>query len=392
MSLVNSTDKNEQLDLEKQLTQLANNIKAWGHALGFQQVGICDIDLNQHKKALLSYLSSNYHGSMSYLDRNVDKRLDPNKLYPGTCRIISVRMNYLPPKAEFAKNLSQDKHAFISRYAIGRDYHKLMRNRLKKLGEKIKAHCSESDYRPFVDSAPVLEHGIAHKAGIGWTGKHTLTLNKEAGSWFFLGELFINLPLPVDQPSEDGCGSCTACISICPTQAIIEPYKLDARKCISYLTIEHKGTIDIKYRKAMGNRIYGCDDCQLVCPWNRYASVTTEKDFFRRECFTDVSLVTLFEWSEDEFLTKTQGSPIRRIGVHNWRRNISVAMGNAPYDPNISRCLLSALKQEKSEVLIEHYQWALEQQTLKKEKKTTVDNRQQERLIRIIQKGLPRDA
>lgn len=392
MSLVNSSEKNTQLDSEKQLTQLANNIKAWGQALGFQQVGICDIDLNQHKKALESYLSNGYHGSMDYLERNIDKRLSPNKLHPGTCRIISARMNYLPPRAEFAKTLSQDNHAFISRYAMGRDYHKLMRNRLKKLGEKIKEYCNELDYRPFVDSAPVLEHGIAQKAGIGWTGKHTLTLNKESGSWFFLGELFINLPLPIDQPSSDGCGSCTACMSICPTQAIIEPYKLDARKCISYLTIEHQGTIDVNYREAMGNRIYGCDDCQLVCPWNRYASVTTEKDFFKRECFTDVSLITLFQWSEEEFLTKTQGSPIRRIGIHNWRRNLSVAMGNAKYDPKIIDCLSNALKHEKSDVLIEHFGWAIEQQTLKKEKIKKVDNRQQNRLIRIIQKGLPRDA
>ncbi len=373
---------------EKQLTQLANNIKAWGRALGFQQVGICDIDLSQHKSLYLAYIEHGYQGSMHYLERNIDKRIKPNELHPNTCRIISVRMDYLPPDAKFAETLSNDKHAYISRYALGRDYHKVMRNRLKKLGEKIKQSCHELDFRPFVDSAPVLEHAIAEKAGIGWTGKHTLTLNKEAGSWFFLGELFINLPLPVDEQIQNDCGSCSSCISICPTQAIVAPYKLDARRCISYLTIEHQGTIDIEFREAIGNRIYGCDDCQLVCPWNRFANLTEEKDFFSREFFKSASLIELFSWTEDEFLINTQGSPIRRIGVHNWRRNISVAMGNASYDIQIISCLQNALIDEHSDTLIEHYTWAIDQQLRKQNK----ENRLKNKLIRIIQKGLPRDA
>jgi epoxyqueuosine reductase len=374
-------------------SDLANHIKAWGKALGFQQIGVCDIDLSQQKSMLQAYLEKGFHGDMDYLARNVDKRLAPEKLHPNTCRIISVRMNYLPPNAQFANNLKNDKQAYISRYALGRDYHKVMRARLKKLGEQIKQHCAELDYRPFVDSAPVLEHAIAQKAGLGWTGKHTLTLNEEAGSWFFLGELFVNIPLPVDQSAVENCGTCTACISICPTQAIVAPYQLDARRCISYLTIEYKGVIPLEFRKPMGNRIYGCDDCQLACPWNRYAEVTEEKDFFAKEFLQGASLVSLFGLSETEFLEKTQGSPIRRIGYESWQRNLSVAMGNAGFDKNILESLEAALLLTLSDVLKEHFEWAIAQQ---KETMITADKaistRQHERLIRIVQKGLPRDA
>ncbi|MFT4653216.1 MAG: epoxyqueuosine reductase [Kangiellaceae bacterium] len=397
MSSIDSTNTNVHTSSNRSTTidfsLLANHIKAWGKALGFQQVGVCDIDLSQQKPLLEAYLKKGFHGDMDYLARNVDKRLAPEKLHRNTCRIISVRMDYLPPNAQFANNLQNDKQAYISRYALGRDYHKVMRARLKKLGEQIKQHCADLDFRPFVDSAPVLEHAIAQKAGLGWTGKHTLTLNEEAGSWFFLGELFVNIPLPVDKSAEENCGSCTACISICPTQAIVAPYQLDARRCISYLTIEHKGVIPLEYRKPMGNRVYGCDDCQLACPWNRYAEVTQEKDFFAKEFLQGASLISLFELTETEFLEKTQGSPIRRIGYESWQRNLSIAMGNASADTNILLSLQSALEKASSSVLIEHFEWAISQQkiTMRSTEKA-ISTRQHARLIRIVQKGLPRDA
>lgn len=390
---MSSFDSNINNATNVDVVALANHIKAYGKVLGFQQVGICDIDVSQHKAAFESYLENGYHGDMSFLERNLDKRFQPNALHPNTCRIISVRMDYLPPNAQFANNLANDKLAYISRYALGRDYHKLMRNRLKQLGENIKEYCQSLDCRPFVDSAPVLEHAIAEKAGIGWTGKHTLTLNKEGGSWFFLGELFINLPLPIDTPIEEGCGTCNACISICPTQAIVAPYTLDAKRCISYLTIEHKGTIPLIFREAMGNRIYGCDDCQLVCPWNRYAEVTQEKDFFAREFVQGASLVSLFELDEETFLELTQGSPIRRIGYQNWQRNLSIAMGNAAFDESILNSLQHALQHCQDNVLIEHFEWAITQQQQKRQHpEAGRSTRQHQRLIRIVEKGLPRDA
>jgi epoxyqueuosine reductase len=382
---------------------LADHIKAWGKSLGFQQVGIADIDLSQHHQALLDWVEQGYHGQMSFFERNVEKRLHPEQLVPGTLRIISVRMNYLPEDAAFANTLAHPNTAYISRYALGRDYHKLMRKRLKQLAEKIKLHCSDLDYRPFVDSAPVLEHAIAEKAGLGWTGKHSLTLNKEDGSWFFLGELFVNIPLPIDAPVKAECGGCTACITICPTNAIIAPYKVDAKRCISYLTIEHEGPIPEEFRTPMGNRIYGCDDCQLVCPFNRAADTTTEVDFTPRKQLLKPSLLTLFSWTEKEFLQITEGSAIRRIGIHKWRRNISVALGNAPFSSAIIHALNQALVHEQDATLIEHFKWAVAQQQSKQQ--DAVDSqaghqgidavditRQQARLIRVIKKGLPRDA
>lgn len=376
---------------------LANHIKAWGKALGFQQVGICNIDVAHHEDYLKHYLENNYHGDMSFLERNVDKRLHPEQLLPNTLRVISVRMDYLPPNAEFAQNLGNDKQAYISRYALGKDYHKLMRKRLKQLGEQIKLYCQDHgddfNYRPFVDSAPVLEHALAEKAGIGFTGKNTLTINENAGSWFFLGELFIDIALPVDEPAEEQCGNCNACLSICPTQAIVAPYKLDARRCISYLTIELDGAIPTEFRQAMGNRIYGCDDCQLVCPWNRYAQVSNEEGFFAREFLKGASLTELFSWTEEQFLKHTEGSPIRRIGHVRWQRNLSIAMGNASFDEQILDALQLALLNQQNEVLIEHFTWAVEQQLGKRG--TTVQSisqRQQQRLIRSVKKGLPRDA
>lgn len=383
-----------------QLDQLANNIKAWAHSLGFQHVGICDIDLSQHEKALNNWIEKQYHGDMSFFERNQEKRLDPSKLHAGTVRVISVSMNYLPPDASFAKNLKASDHAYVSRYALGRDYHKVIRKKLSQLARLITENSEAQGFRPFVDSAPVLEHALAEKAGIGWTGKHSLTLNKESGSWFFLGELFINLPLPVDKPIEEACGNCTACISICPTQAIVEPYVVDARKCISYLTIENNGPIPIEYRKAIGNRIYGCDDCQLVCPWNKYATTTDEKDFFARAHIHGKTLLDFFVWDEETFLEKTAGSPIRRIGYFKWKRNLIVAMGNAQDTKGL---ILQAMEQaiidladnhsedehENTKILEEHLRWAISEH---KSRKNLGANRQTLRLARSVERGTPDHA
>jgi len=375
-------------------TSLAENIKAWGKSLGFQQVGISDLDVSQHHQALHDWLEKGYHGQMSFFERNIEKRLYPEQLHESALRIISVRMDYLPNEAGFATNLTQTGQAYISRYALGKDYHKLMRKRLKQLAEKILEHCEELEYRPFVDSAPVLEHAIAEKAGIGWTGKHSLTLNKEAGSWFFLGELFVNIPLPLDNPVAEECGSCNACISICPTQAIVAPYTIDAKRCISYLTIEHSGAIPEEFREPMGNRIYGCDDCQLVCPYNREAPTTRESGFEARHPLKDLSLLEAFSWSEDAFLKHTEGSAIRRIGIDKWRRNVSVAMGNAAFSDDIVSALEHAQKHTSDPSLLEHYAWALKRQRDRATKiiPTKDISRQQERLVRIVAKGLPRDA
>ncbi len=375
------------------LLELAKSIKEWGKALGFQQVGICDVDLSLHEKHLETWLAKGFHGEMKYMQEHGKKRSRPAELLPGTVRIISVRMDYLPPDASFAKELKNKQIGYISRYALGRDYHKVMRARLKKLAVKIQEACSEFNYRPFVDSAPVLEHAIAEKAGIGWTGKHSLTINSEGGSWFFLGELFIDIPLPVDQAVEENCGQCTACLTICPTQAIVAPYTVDARKCISYLTIEHDGIIPVELRPLMGNRIYGCDDCQLICPWNRYAKITDENDFHPRQQLKAQKLLDLFNWDESQFLQNTEGSPIRRIGFQKWQRNIAIALGNADFDIDIIEALNSRLE-SSSDIVSEHIHWAIQQQSAKQTKlpADTQVIRLKERLIRSIEKGLKRDA
>lgn len=373
------------------LVQLTDNIKAWGLALGFQQVGIADIDLSRHEKHLVEWLDNNYHGEMGYMEKHGMKRARPAELVPGTLRVISVRMDYLPPDASFANHLSRTDIAYISRYALGRDYHKTLRNRLNKLGKKISEALVSTEFRAFVDSAPVLEHAIAEKAGLGWTGKHTLTLNREAGSWFFLGELFVNLPLPVDQPAKAECGSCTACIKICPTQAIVAPYTLDARRCISYLTIEYDGEIPESLRPLVGNRIYGCDDCQLVCPWNRFAKLSQEPDFLPRKHLHGRTLVELLAWDETTFLKLTEGSPIRRIGFEKWQRNIAVAMGNADFDANILTAIDDALLNASSLVKT-HLLWAKQQQQARREDQYSSKTRLSMRLIRTIKKGLPRDT
>lgn len=371
--------------------QLAQQIKIWGKELGFQKVGICDVDLSEHEAALQKWLDAGYHGSMDWMARHGMMRARPNELLPGTVRVISVRMDYLPPEAKFASNLANKNHAYISRYALGRDYHKLVRKQLNKLGKLIEQEVGQYGYRPFVDSAPILERPLAQKAGLGWTGKHSLILDKDCGSWFFLGELLIDLPLPVDKPSVDQCDKCKACITSCPTQAIVDEKVVDARRCISYLTIEFDGVIPEEFRKPMGNRIYGCDDCQLVCPWNRYADITEQEDFHRRDSFEDPDLVTMFNWDEATFLKQMEGSAIRRIGHLQWLRNISVALGNTEY----SQRTIDALEARRgeSELLDEHINWALGQQLsqIPTAESDSIETKKK-RLIRIVEKGLPRDA
>ncbi|MGL5027929.1 MAG: tRNA epoxyqueuosine(34) reductase QueG [Shewanella oncorhynchi] len=384
------------------LSRLALQIKTWGKALGFAQVGICDTDLTAEEAKLQAWLDKGFHGEMAYMATHGMMRARPQELHPGTVRVISVRMDYLPPEAGFATNLTDPNLGYISRYAGGRDYHKLIRARLKKLGDQISAELvslgfDAADFRPFVDSAPVLERPLAEKAGIGWTGKHSLILNHEAGSWFFLGELLINLPLPVDIPIQEGCNTCVACITSCPTGAIVEPYVVDGRRCISYLTIELQGAIPEEFRPLMGNRIYGCDDCQLACPINRQAPLTEETDFHIRPQLKQPDLLSLFTWSEAEFLKQTEGSAIRRIGHKRWLRNIAVALGNAPASPRIIAALNARNHSEDiDEIVREHIEWALNAQQSRLAESTTTEQqkarRKTERMVRIIEKGLPRDA
>ena len=373
------------------LHQLAQQIKQWGKDLGFQQVGITDTDLSAEEPRLQAWLDKQYHGEMEWMARHGMMRARPHELLPGTLRVISVRMNYLPAKAAFASTLKNPQLGYVSRYALGRDYHKVLRNRLKKLGEMIQEKCGELNFRPFVDSAPLLERPLAAKAGLGWTGKHSLILNREAGSWFFLGELLIDLPLPIDAPQEEQCGRCVACMTICPTNAIVEPYVVDARRCISYLTIELEGAIPEALRPLMGNRIYGCDDCQLICPWNRYGQLSDETDFSPRAALHAPELMTLFQWDEKTFLRVTEGSAIRRIGHLRWLRNIAVALGNAPWRADIAGVLEKRLGENP--LLDEHIEWALLQQQEKRQALAIdVQPAQQKRLVRAIEKGLPRDA
>ena len=345
------------------MQDLANKIKQWGHDLGFQQVGITDTDLSAYEARFLAWLEQGLHGEMSYMTKHGEKRTRPGALIPGTVRIISARMDYLPPDTSLVEVLGNRKKAYISRYALGRDYHRLMRKRLTMLAEQINNEIADPNYRVFCDSAPVLEKAIAEKAGLGWIGKHTNVINKKAGSWFFLGEIYTNIPLPIDPPHEKNhCGSCTACIDICPTQAIIGPYQLDARRCISYLTIELRGSIPVELRPLLGNRIYGCDDCQIMCPWNKFAKHTNEKDFHPRHRLDTPDLLTLFAWTEADFLRYTEGSAIRRIGYECWLRNIAVALGNAEHDEQIIAALRTRTD-HPSALVREHVAWALAQQT-----------------------------
>ena len=338
---------------------LAAQIKRWGEELGFQQVGIAEITLAQDENHLEGWLARGWHGDMHYMGRHGKRRSQPAALVPGTVRVISARMDYLPAGVRDAWSVLRDHTlGYISRYALGRDYHKTIRRRLQQLADRIEGEVGSFGYRVFVDSAPVLEKALARDAGLGWIGKHTNLLNRHAGSWFFLGELYTDLPLPADRAPRNHCGSCAACIDICPTRAIVAPYQLDARRCISYLTIEHHGAIPVEFRKAIGNRIYGCDDCQLVCPWNRYARVTAEADFTPRLELDGAGLTQLFAWTESEFMRYTEGSAIRRIGYERWQRNLAVALGNAPTSPEVVAAL-EARKDSASALVREHVQWAL---------------------------------
>lgn len=343
------------------LVALTASIRDWAAELGFQQAGISDIDLSEDAARLDAYLAAGYHGEMAYMASHGTMRSRPDELVPGTVRVISVRMDYLPENTQMAQMLAQPEHAYISRYALGRDYHKLIRKRLQRLAEKITAVVGPFGHRAFVDSAPVLEKPLARKAGLGWMGKNTLILNRQAGSWFFLGELLIDLPLPVDQPNDrDHCGKCTACLEVCPTQAFVGERVLDARRCISYLTIELKGAIPEALRPLIGNRVFGCDDCQLICPWNRFAKSTQEADFQPRHGLDNSTLAELFRWTEEEFLTRTQGSPIRRTGYERWLRNLAVGLGNAPSSIPVLEALKARLD-DSSALVQEHVRWALQQ-------------------------------
>ncbi len=342
--------------------QLAIAIKTWGAELGFQAVGISDTDLSPVEPMLLAWLSAGAHGDMDYMAIHGTKRARPAELVPGTLRVISVRLNYLPPTARDSWEVLRDADkAFISRYALGRDYHRVLRKKLQNLADKIQSEIGPFAFRAFADSAPVMEVALAEKAGLGWRGKHTLLLSQDVGSWFFLGELYTDLPLPTDQPILEHCGTCQKCLDVCPTQAITAPYKLDARRCISYLTIEHKGSIPEDLRPLIGNRVYGCDDCQLVCPWNKFAQVTNSPDFHVRNGLDDVELVPLFTLGEAEFEALFAGSPIKRIGYLRWLRNLAIGLGNAPPSAEAITALRHRAN-HPSALVREHVAWALARQ------------------------------
>jgi len=348
--------------------KLAVDIQRWGQELGFQKLGISDTQLHEAETHLLNWLQEGKHGRMDYMSKHGTKRSRPDELEPGTISVISARLDYLPPNSADPETiLATPEKAYISRYALGRDYHKVLRNRMQKLATRIEQCIGPFGYRVFTDSAPVLEKALAEKAGLGWIGKHTNLLAEQTGSWFFLGEIYTDLPLPTSLPANttatNHCGTCTACIDACPTRAIIAPYKVDARLCISYLTIELRESIPVELRPLIGNRIYGCDDCQLVCPWNRFAQPTPETDFLPRHALDDVKLLELFAWNEEEFLKRTEGSPIRRIGYECWLRNIAVALGNAPANAEIRDALL-AKQQHSSKLVREHVRWALDKSAL----------------------------
>lgn len=339
---------------------LAAQIRALANELGFQRVGIAGVDLAADEGHLRDWLTQGLYGSMDWMARHGDKRSRPGELVPGTVRVISVGLDYAQDDAFAWQTLDDGERAYVARYALGRDYHKLMRNRLQTLADRIAALVGPFGHRVFVDSAPVLERALARNAGLGWIGKNTCLIDRDAGSWFFLGEVFVDIPLPVDEPASAHCGTCTRCIDICPTQAITAPNRLDARRCISYLTIEHEGSIDPELRPLMGNRIFGCDDCQLICPWNKFARRTDEPDFRARNDLDKATLPDLFAWTEDEFLKRTEGSAIRRSGYARWLRNIAVALGNAPTTPAVLAALDSR-KDIEDPVVREHVEWALAQ-------------------------------
>jgi epoxyqueuosine reductase len=340
--------------------RLVTRIKRWGETLGFQQIGVAGPDLTEDEDHLRAWLAADYHGAMDYMARHGTRRSRPADLIPGTVSVISARMDYWPVQARDPWAVLQDPNrAYVSRYALGRDYHKVLRKRLQALVDRLLAEVGPFGYRVFCDSAPVMEKPLARNAGLGWIGKHTNLIHRRAGSWFFLGEVYTDLPLPPDGVDRDHCGSCHACLDACPTGAIVAPYRLDARLCIAYLTIELAGPIPTELRPLIGNRIYGCDDCQLVCPWNRFARPTPETDFLPRQGLDASTLVGLFAWTRQEFLQRTEGSPIRRLGHERWLRNVAVALGNAPPSPEIRRALEGRLA-HPADLVREHVCWALD--------------------------------
>ncbi len=342
-------------------SKLSDDIRQWALELNFSDCAITDTNLDQHEKDFLNWLDDGFHGDMQYMQEHGTKRSRPQELESNTLSVISVRLDYSPEvSANSIRVLRNRDTAYISRYALGRDYHKMMRKRLQKLAKKIQSEIGEFGFRAFVDSAPVLEKALAEKSGLGWIGKHSNLLTRKAGSWFFLGEIYTDLPLPASGKKATGhCGSCMACIDACPTRAIVSPYKVDARRCISYLTIEMRGSIPLEFRDAIGNRIYGCDDCQLVCPWTRFTPTTSESDFLPRHNLDQATLLALFSWTEQQFLKQMEGSAIRRIGYECWLRNIAVALGNAPTTQRTVKELESA-RQHPSMLVREHVLWALE--------------------------------
>lgn len=349
-------------------TALKKWIKAQALALGFADCVIAKPDAQAELARFQEYLNRGYHGDMKFLEENLEKRANPALLVPNTKSIICVRMNYLVERPQPRHIPDAPNSAIIARYARGRDYHKVMRGRLKTLATRIREKVGEFESRPFADSAPIFEKSLAESAGMGWTGKHTLLIHKKSGSFFVLGELFTSLDLPFDTPATSHCGSCTACIDICPTQALVEPYMLDARKCIAYLTIEYQGVIPEDLRRGIGNRVFGCDDCQLICPWNSFAQVTTVDDFQPRHALDQISLLDLWQWDEATFLAKTEGSPLRRTGYQSFMRNIAIGLGNAPFSAQILQTLQQTRLQHDEIVQI-HIDWAIQEQQLKQPKK-----------------------
>ena len=358
------------------MSRLADQIGDWAHALGFDAVGITDTHLDDYRERFQRWLAAGHHGAMQWLERHADLRLDPTLLEPGTCRVISVRMPYLAEGTEPLTVLADPSRAYISRYALGRDYHRVVRQRLARLarlidgalrdceaetGSESRSTPPQPRFRAFTDSAPVLEKALGEKAGLGWIGKHTLLLDAQAGSWFFLGEIYTNVPLPLTPASarqNNACGSCRACMTVCPTGAIIAPHQLDARRCIAYLTIEHPGSIPVPLRPLIGNRIFGCDDCQLYCPWNRFAQRATLPDFAPRHELDRASLLELFAWNEADYLRFTEGSALRRAGFERWQRNLAVALGNGPSTPE-AIAALTARRAGATAMVREHIDWAL---------------------------------
>lgn len=342
--------------------RLVDRIRHWGRELGFQEIRIAGIELGDAGMRLRDWLDRGYHGEMHYMSRHGTRRSRPQELVPGTMSVICARMDYLCADARDADAVLADSNrAFVARYALGRDYHKVMRSRLEKLAARVASELAPHRYRAFTDSAPVMEVALARSAGLGWRGKHTLLLTRDHGSYFFLGEIYTDLALPPDEPASEHCGSCTRCIDVCPTQAIVAPYVLDARRCISYLTIELPGAIPEVFRPLIGNRVYGCDDCQLVCPWNRFARPSTEADFAVRNGLDDATLVDLFSWTRSEFEDRMAGSAIRRIGYERWLRNLAVGLGNAGDRASAVRAL-NARSDDPSALVREHVAWGLRQQ------------------------------